>query len=176
MAECFNCAKTFENEENKKNKFCSDTCANLYHKVKFPDLVMVNKKRFEEMQVEHEIDIQYMRDNFKVRTFGEDPKKTEFFENLKHKTKIICLANSALRCECCGTPENLTVHHVFTRRLKSFMPFNRYLTQRYYWKNIVVLCIGCHTKFHSGEKEWDEELQPLSQYLLDKVRKEFFTR
>lgn len=173
MTLCLNCKKDFQ-QSAKKETCCSIDCANTYFKSKAKESPVKDNDKFIFMTKKHEIDIAHIRDNFKVRTFTMDKARNTFFEDLKYNTKIICLANAGCRCEKCDTEENLTVHHVFTRRLKQFMPFNRYLTQRYYWKNIIVLCIKCHTEYHSSEKDWDEDLVALSPNLINKVKSEFF--
>lgn len=172
--DCLNCAKEFVGEY-KKQKFCSINCANIYYREKDKPLVLVNKAKFQEMLVKHDKDIEFIRETFKVRSFGDNGKNDAFYETLKAETKIICLVNASCRCERCGSGDKLTVHHVFTRRMKEFMTFNRYLTQRYYWKNIAVLCVDCHSAYHSKEIEWDEVLEPISPFTIDGIKRTFFT-
>ena len=45
------------------------------------------------------------------------------------------------KCECCGKVDGLQVHHFITRRKES---------TRYFENNIIVLCCGCHRKFHDS--------------------------
>ena len=62
----------------------------------------------------------------------------------------LCLVVADFKCQNpkCQTPENLQIHHLIMRRAKEFMDIWRYLSQRYYWANQVVLCQKCHRHYH----------------------------
>ena len=65
--------------------------------------------------------------------------------------EILALINSGYKCECCETNIKLTLHHLVLRKNKVIIPQRKYLTQRRFFKNIIVLCVNCHNKIdHCG--------------------------
>ena len=60
----------------------------------------------------------------------------------------IAIAISGLKCEGCVSPEKLTIHHIIEKKNKHILPKNKYVVQRYSFRNIAVLCFTCHKKIH----------------------------
>ena len=63
-------------------------------------------------------------------------------------------------CKCCGTKENLEVHHIF--------PYNQYKTLRTDVSNGLTLCKDCHKRYHSlyGKKQYATP-QSLAKYIQE---------
>lgn len=85
--------------------------------------------------------------------------------------KVICLVLADFKCECCGDGEGLTLHHLISRRHKKFFDRLKYLRQRHYCKNIVVLCKKCHSEFHFNKR--NDGMLCLSKCLVKKVRQKY---
>ena len=58
----------------------------------------------------------------------------------------LALVFADCRCEGCNINVDLQYHHLIQRYLKDFMNFWKYMSQRYYWANILILCRTCHSK------------------------------
>jgi len=65
----------------------------------------------------------------------------------------ICLILSDFKCEHCGSEDNLTIHHLIYKHNKKYCPTNKYYSQRFYFFNLVVLCINCHKKLHHEKRD-----------------------
>jgi len=52
------------------------------------------------------------------------------------------------KCECCKQEHDLQIHHLISRINKDIVPSNKYLSQRRYFFNLVILCNKCHNKIH----------------------------
>ena len=68
----------------------------------------------------------------------------------------LIIVNAGFKCEACGIEDKLTIHHMITRFNRHFMPKERYIMQRMYWANKILLCTNCHSKIHEGKVEEDE--------------------
>jgi hypothetical protein len=60
----------------------------------------------------------------------------------------LAMVYANFKCEKCGVVENLQYHHLIQRNVRGFINDSKYLSQRYYWANISVLCNKCHAEFH----------------------------
>ena len=78
-------------------------------------------------------------------------------EYQKYHDKIL---NRDKFCQCCGSSENLEVHHP--------MPFNKYNSIGADINNGIVLCKECHTEYHS-QNGYKKNCNPttLAQFLRD---------
>lgn len=65
----------------------------------------------------------------------------------------LALVYAEFKCEKCKTEENLQFHHLIQRNVRPFINSTKYITQRYYWANISILCNQCHAEFHRFNKE-----------------------
>ena len=93
---------------------------------------------------------------------------------LKHQAKEISLVISEFKCQKCKKEENLQFHHLIMRKAKEFMDRHRYVTQRHYWANIIILCRNCHGMYHGfmGNKI-NRDTEVISQKRIDKIKKKF---
>ena len=60
----------------------------------------------------------------------------------------LALVYANFKCEKCENEDNLQFHHLIQRNARGFVNDTKYITQRYYWANISVLCNKCHAEFH----------------------------
>jgi 5-methylcytosine-specific restriction endonuclease McrA len=86
----------------------------------------------------------------------------------------VCLVVAEFKCQKCGTEENLTLHHLIMRKAKDFMDFWRYISQRYYWANQIILCKECHLEYHGvlGEDS-RESMLVISDKTINKLKKKY---
>jgi hypothetical protein len=64
----------------------------------------------------------------------------------------LALVYANFKCECCGAEDDLQFHHLIQKNVKPFINSTKYITQRYYWSNLCILCNICHAKFHGFSK------------------------
>ena len=60
----------------------------------------------------------------------------------------LAMVYSEFKCEKCGSEDNLQYHHLIQRNIRGYVNDSKYLSQRYYWSNLTVLCNKCHAEFH----------------------------
>lgn len=65
----------------------------------------------------------------------------------------LALVYAGFKCERCSVDENLQFHHLIQRVVRPFINDTKYLTQRYYWNNISILCNKCHADFHGFKSD-----------------------
>lgn len=85
----------------------------------------------------------------------------------------VCLVVADFKCQRCGNPENLTIHHLIMRKAKHFMDFWRYASQRYYWANMIVLCKDCHSLYHHIFGKDKDEMGVISQEKISKIKAKY---
>jgi 5-methylcytosine-specific restriction endonuclease McrA len=96
----------------------------------------------------------------------KDKKKGVGYQNTKHLRacakykKQFLEKHGYLFCEHCGVNQNGTprfeVHHIY---FASLYPRHEELHNH---KNLILLCIGCHNKFHAG-KTFEKEFKKLEK-------------
>jgi len=92
---------------------------------------------------------------------------------IKNQAKEISLVVAEFKCQKCSSEKELQLHHLIMRKAKDFIDFNRYITQRYYWANIIVLCPRCHCNYHGFNKMGKdyEELSISKDYIAKLCKK-----
>jgi 5-methylcytosine-specific restriction endonuclease McrA len=90
-------------------------------------------------------------------------------------SKELALVYSKFKCERCGNENTLQFHHLITRHIKEITDHWKYMSQRNYWANIVVLCKECHLKEHDGYAhiKLEEEGGCISDAKIWKIKKKF---
>ena len=78
-----------------------------------------------------------------------------------------------IQCDNCGSTNNLTIHHLIPRYVRNFMEKYKYLSQRHFWANKVVLCKRCHAEIHGLDKSFEEKMGVISKDKIDKIKKEY---
>lgn len=138
----------------------------------------INEKKFGQTLQQHKKKIAAIGYILKNNE-DEDEDKQEDLENLftivRYQARDLCLVNSRFKCEKCGNKNDLQIHHLIGRNAKNFMDFPRYVTQRYYWANQIILCNKCHQQYHEelGHSGGQEENLTLDKDVIDKVKKEY---
>lgn len=98
---------------------------------------------------------------------------------LKRAYSEICLVVADFKCQNpeCKSEHNLQYHHLIPRRAKEYMDKIRYISARYYWSNIIILCNKCHYKYHTDnhlpiEEEEKNELV-IQQKTIDRIKNKY---
>ena len=86
-------------------------------------------------------------------------------KNLKLMTGIVrtgeelTLAIADYKCQRCKFDNKLQFHHLIMRPDAHYINDKiRYLSQRHYWGNVIILCERCHNEYHHmGNIERDEK-------------------
>jgi 5-methylcytosine-specific restriction endonuclease McrA len=110
----------------------------------------------------------------KIVNDKDNEKNKYLFTRLKSLSKEICLVIADFKCEKCKTEENLTFHHLIMRKVKEYTNIWRYISQRYYWANSIILCKECHANYHGifGE-DAGENLGIYSNDKINKIKKKY---
>lgn len=128
---------------------------------------------FERELVKHKKSIAALGNLTKYIINNEDQELKKLLTCVYFQSRSLSLVNANFKCRKCGTEENLTTHHLISRNLQDFMPFDFYLTQRNYWANLLVLCIDCHIKLHQKINRFKlkkEEMKPIPKEFIDKLK------
>lgn len=83
----------------------------------------------------------------------------------------VCLVVAEFKCERCGKDYDLTQHHLIQRHIKKFTNKWRYLSQRNYWANILILCRDCHVLLHKSAVK--EKMKPISKKKLKQIKEKY---
>lgn len=88
----------------------------------------------------------------------------------------ICLVAANFQCQNpkCKHSHNLQMHHLIMREAKLFMDYWRYVHQRYYWGNQVILCRDCHKLYHKLlGSDINEETDCISEEKIMEIKLKF---
>ena len=130
----------------------------------------INKEKFEKLLIKHKKFIAGIGNKYKQKTKSE----INLLAIAIKQAKELSLVAANFKCQKCGAEENLQYHHLILRTASKFIPFDRYLTQRYFWANIVVLCQKCHNQYHGYIKKKDtEELGCIPKAKIEKIKKKY---
>lgn len=91
---------------------------------------------------------------------------------LKKLNMEICLVVAGFKCECCKKEKELQIHHFIPRMAKKFTNFWRYVSQRYYWANQIILCDDCHKKYHEIINN-KKVIEVISEEKIRKIKKKY---
>jgi len=95
---------------------------------------------------------------------------TKLMTAIKNQAKEICLVVAEFKCQKCKSEEKLQFHHLVLKLTKDFVDYNRYITQRYYWANIIILCSKCHDEYHNFNRN---STPCISKDYIAKLRKKY---
>ena len=123
-----------------------------------------------------------MKDNLKLQKSIERSKKLvskmvkkedkDLLIPLKKLNMEICLVVAGFKCECCKSKKELQIHHLIPRKAKNFTNFWRYVSQRYYWSNQIILCYDCHKKYHDIVNN-PPFVQSITKEKIKKIKKKY---
>ncbi len=103
-------------------------------------------------------------------------KDREYIGKIEKFNQMVVLAAAEFKCQkpLCGSEIDLQIHHLIMRASKKYMDFWRYVSQRYYWANQIVLCKK-HHKEHHKEMGADagENRECISKARINKIKKRF---
>lgn len=135
----------------------------------------LNKEIFERELIKHKKTMAQLN-NIKEPPTESTKALFAIFSKIRHQAQELSLALSNCKCQRCGKEEDLSFHHLVMRKAKDFMPFDRYLSARHYYSNIIILCWDCHHLYHTvlHGKE-DKEESAITPEKIEKVKMKFFT-
>jgi len=88
----------------------------------------------------------------------------------------LALVYADFKCECCGNEDDLQFHHLIQRNIRPFINSTKYISQRYYWSNLCILCNVCHAKFHGfSKKRFIAESICIDKQKINKVKELYKT-
>jgi len=137
---------------------------------------MIDQDKFNLLLVKHKQTIDRLGYYCRTVNLREADKKLNYmFDRVKQQSTELCLVMADFRCEKCKKEENLQRHHLIMRNVKNYTSFSRYITQRMYWANIIILCRDCHLDIHNCKKldEEKEEIKTLSSEYVDRIKKRY---
>ena len=104
-----------------------------------------------QLRVSHMATITSLTDeSVKINSYGKDA-----IAFLGKSAKLLCLYHSNFCCENCSSENDLTIHHLIERRNRHFMDYSKYLKQRHYFGNQIILCAECHCAIEKRDiKNW----------------------
>lgn len=83
----------------------------------------------------------------------------------------LALVYAEFKCESCGVEDDLQFHHMIQKNIKPFVNSTKYLCQRLYWSNLMILCNICHAEFHRFNKQkFIVESMCISKQKINKVK------
>lgn len=108
-----------------------------------------------------------------IRKMVKDEDESLIIFNSK-LSKELSLVYANYKCEKCGEEDEIQYHHLITKDVKTFTDFWKYLSQRYYWGNILVLCRKCHCDFHGfNYNSFDSPKLCIQKEYIEKMRKKY---
>ena len=101
--------------------------------------------------------------------------KPALLDKYKILGEEIALIKSDFKCENCEKTEELTYHHLISRRNKMVLPLQKYFAQRRFYQNIIILCSKCHFLVDNNGVSIDRKpsLATLKQETINKTKKQF---
>ena len=84
----------------------------------------------------------------------------------------LALAYAECRCEKCKKEDELQFHHLIQRYTKSFINYWKYISQRHYWANIVILCRKHHQEIEN-RFEPNDNSGTISKETINKIKEEY---
>lgn len=100
-------------------------------------------------------------------------KKTLTFKAIKSSGMDLTLVWADYQCEKCGCKDNLTLHHLIKKKCKLLMNLIKYLKQRWYFGNQIILCKKCH-----GEEDGcpPDQYTTITKEKISMLKKKYSTK
>jgi len=92
---------------------------------------------------------------------------------LQRTGEDLALAYAGCKCEKCGAEEKLQIHHLISFKVKEYMDLWKYLSQKIYWANLLVLCESCHRKLEGFSATKPEFMGSIPQKRLNYIKRKF---
>ena len=90
---------------------------------------------------------------------------------IEKTARELSLAYAECRCEKCKKEQDLQYHHLIPKQAKPFMDIWRYMSQRHYWGNIIILCHECHKEIENRTNQ--NYTNVISTKMIDKVKRKY---
>ena len=91
---------------------------------------------------------------------------------IKVLAEELSLVYADFKCENdrCKSETNVQWHHLIGKRVEKYTDKLRYLSQRHYWANILILCLDCHARIEGRETD---ESKVISRDKINKIKKKY---
>ncbi len=93
---------------------------------------------------------------------------------IRRTREELVLVCAEFKCEKCKTEEDLQFHHLIKREIKKYTEFWKYLTQRNYFANMLLLCVKCHGEIE--DRKTSKTIKTISKIKIDKVKKKYIEK
>jgi len=102
-------------------------------------------------------------------------KNRKFLVSIIRSGKLLALAYSKCKCEKekCNKKKDLQYHHLINRDIKQYTDFYRYLSQRHYWGNMLILCEKHHCEIHNRPNKVDGKKYCITEEKIKQVKEMF---
>jgi 5-methylcytosine-specific restriction endonuclease McrA len=120
------------------------------------------------------LDFQIERQKMMIAVYNRE-KRDQLIIPIQKVGEEVAIVVANFVCQKCGYFDELQIHHLITKIAQEFLPTHRYVSQRYYWANMVLLCKTCHKKLHHIYTDADElyPMKCIAQSRLDEIREKF---
>ena len=102
----------------------------------------------------------------KLRENPEDQEILNLVCPIKKSGEELVLVSAEFKCEKTGRTDELQFHHLITKDSKKIMKFYKYITQRHYWANRVIITKDEHEHNTEGGL-------CIPQERIDAIKKEY---
>jgi len=126
--------------------------------------------KLERLMAKHKIKIS--RAGYEIQEDMSAEYFARLMATLKYQAQEISMVIANFRCQKCGREHKLQYHHLILRKAKFFMSKHRYVTQRYYWANVIILCRNCHFEYH-GINGDDKETLVIAEDKIQKLKDKY---
>jgi 5-methylcytosine-specific restriction endonuclease McrA len=89
---------------------------------------------------------------------------------VKETGLLLLLYSSNYKCEKCGSDKDLTIHHLIQKFVKNIVDKIKYVRQRHYFGNQVILCTRCHHIVHNFKPD-GFTCTPIHKNKIERIKK-----
>jgi len=129
--------------------------------------MIANQKRFQR-------DLQRHKRLISEYNLSHDKSLIPIISKLGEELTIACAEGRCENPKCKETKE-LTIHHVWQRKNKYYTNIHKYVAQRYYWADMMLLCKKCHAKIEERENAifLQKQSGSIMQETIDRIKRKY---
>lgn len=103
-----------------------------------------------------------------------ETKNLSLMKDIVRTGEELTLAVANYKCQRCRYDKHLQYHHLITRPMAAYINDKiRYLSQRHYWANVIILCGKCHNEVHHRDNIERDEKAFISEKNIIKIRQKY---
>lgn len=120
------------------------------------------------------LDFQIERQKMMIAQYNNE-RNDQLIIPIQKMGEEIAIVVANFVCQKCGYYDELQIHHLITKIAREFLPIHRYVSQRYYWADMVLLCKTCHRKLHHIYPDHDEKypMKCISPDRINMIKEKF---